>query len=678
MQLRFFRAYRFYLVFIILSLIAWMVTAQESKENVTGDRFQEAIDLYYQGDFETSVKQLETLVRINPRQEETRFNLVCLLCEAGRFPEALEHLAYLRKLNPEEVKYQRTYLSTTYLAGRSEEVIKLGQNNAEDIFWKGLAAYDTQDYEQAHTFLEAVLERADFNPLANYYMGLICLEKKDFSSARTYLIKALTQDPNLTVARYDLARAELGRKDYEAAYYRLKQAEATAPRNQNIQTDLKNLLATHPYLLEEESKREETSRLISAAPSVVPVKPEGTKIKIGLAEKVGRIFTKTGAAYRLTSKTGAELLSGAAQTILKFTFSPAGKINVYNEQDKLLVTSDSALVLSYQDPGATTLLFNLEYGRGYYWAGSGNRAYRGEIQFLPFTDSFTVVNQLTLEEYLYSVVPSEMPSSWPATALEAQAIAARTYAVSHLGSYQKRGFDLLSSVASQAYNGVKNETPSVREAVNATKGQILTYEGKPISAFYSANSGGYTDLPPATWNFAPPYLQAVPDPKLTAHEGFPSPETLAAWVNERLPSYSANPKYSARSAYRWKVIVPRTEIEDRLGRSEQIGQITGLITLGREKSGRVEQVLIKGTKGNYLVKGDSIRSTLGGLRSNLFVVVPKLGKDGLPEYFFFTGAGFGHGVGMDQSGAAGMAADGLTAQQILEHYYPGTTITLHY
>jgi SpoIID/LytB domain protein len=86
-------------------------------------------------------------------------------------------------------------------------------------------------------------------------------------------------------------------------------------------------------------------------------------------------------------------------------------------------------------------------------------------------------------------------------------------------------------------------------------------------------------------------------------------------------------------------------------------------------------VLIKGTKDSLILKGDAIRSKLGGLRSNLFVVEPKLGKDGLPEFFVFTGGGFGHGVGMDQSGAAGMADDGFTVEEILNHYYPGTTLT---
>ena len=111
-----------------------------------------------------------------------------------------------------------------------------------------------------------------------------------------------------------------------------------------------------------------------------------------------------------------------------------------------------------------------EYGRGYFWAGQATRAYRGALQLLPFPAGMTIVNQLTMEEYLYAVVPSEMPSSWPAAALQAQAIAARTYAFANLGRYRQRGFDLLGSVASQAYNGVTGETAAVRKAVDATRG----------------------------------------------------------------------------------------------------------------------------------------------------------------------------------------------------------------
>jgi SpoIID/LytB domain protein len=95
-------------------------------------------------------------------------------------------------------------------------------------------------------------------------------------------------------------------------------------------------------------------------------------------------------------------------------------------------------------------------------------------------------------------------------------------------------------------------------------------------------------------------------------------------------------------------------------------------------SGRVKRVMIKGTAGSYILNRESIPYRLGGLRSTLFVVQPKLGRDGLPESFIFSGGGWGHGVGMSQSGAAGMALDGAAASEILSYYYPGTELVNQY
>ncbi|HBR33478.1 MAG TPA: hypothetical protein DD734_02525 [Firmicutes bacterium] len=669
-------------VLLLLTLISLLVTAKGDQTSAPENQHQTAIDLYYQGDFYGSLDLLATIVRDNPSNDEIRFDLTYLLREAGQFPEALEHLTHLVASSPSNPTYRHALLETTYLAGDYYQVLALKspEESVEASFWKGLAAYDLEAFALAKDHLERVVELSSFHPLAYYFLGLINLTEQDFTLAKTNLTKALTQDPNLFTARYDLARAYLGLGEVKAAYSRLKQLDSASPGNVQVQTDLENLLAASPHLEVEEKAAAATNRQIAAAPRVVPLAdPTGmTIIRVGLAEQVDTLWVKTGGDFTVATTSLPKALTGAPQTILGFTFNAKGQIQIYDEKDKMLLATTEPVLLSYTDPGATTLLFQMEYGRGYYWAGQENRAYRGAIELLPFPAGMTIVNHVTMEEYLYAVVPSEMPSSWPSAALEAQAIAARTYAFSHLGSYNKRGFDLMGSVASQAYNGVKSENATVRQAVNATQGQILTYNEKPISAFYSANSGGYSGVPPITWNFNPPYLQAVPDKLGTAHEGLLSPAALVAWVSARLPSYAANPKYSARSAYRWQVIVPRTEIERRVNRRTTIGEITGLQTLARADCGRVNQVIIQGTKGEFVVSGDSIRSTLGGLRSNLFVVNPKLGKDGLPEFFIFTGAGFGHGVGMDQSGAAGMAADGYLAPTILEHYYPGATLTSLY
>ena len=131
-----------------------------------------------------------------------------------------------------------------------------------------------------------------------------------------------------------------------------------------------------------------------------------------------------------------------------------------------------------------------------------------------------------------------------------------------------------------------------------------------------------------------------------------------------------------RSAYRWRLIVGREEIEARIG--ADIGRVESITTMGRGSSGRVEKVLVKGSDREITVSGDRIRSRLGGLRSNLFIVIPKYLPDGTVDSFLFAGAGWGHGVGMCQSGAAGMAALGFSAEEILNHYYPLAEIIKEY
>jgi SpoIID/LytB domain protein len=205
----------------------------------------------------------------------------------------------------------------------------------------------------------------------------------------------------------------------------------------------------------------------------------------------------------------------------------------------------------------------------------------------------------------------------------------------------------------------------------------LTYNSKPIGAFYYDNCGGYTESSENVWGFPNPYLQAVPDKLLPERNGFLAPADLYTWLKSRPEAYSNHPKYSNRSAYRWSHWVSREEIESRLKLSATVGNILSLTVMERTISGRAYKVLIKGTNGEKILKGDAIRS-LGGLRSNLFIVQPKLGKNGLPEYFVFTGGGWGHGVGMAQSGAAGMAVAGYSHAEILAHYYQGARLSKKY
>lgn len=136
--------------------------------------------------------------------------------------------------------------------------------------------------------------------------------------------------------------------------------------------------------------------------------------------------------------------------------------------------------------------------------------YRGILRVENRGATITLINDICLENYLQSVVPSEMPSGWDMEALKAQSIAARTYAIANIGKHAKDGFDLVDTQMDQVYNGVKSEAESTNKAVCDTEGIIMIYNNKPISAMYSSSGGGQTVSALSNFGYDIPYLQSVP------------------------------------------------------------------------------------------------------------------------------------------------------------------------
>jgi SpoIID/LytB domain protein len=271
-----------------------------------------------------------------------------------------------------------------------------------------------------------------------------------------------------------------------------------------------------------------------------------------------------------------------------------------------------------------------------------------------------------MEDYLYSVVPSEMPYTWPFESLKAQAIAARSYSIANLGQYSDRGFDLFGNANSMAYLGVGAENKNTTAAVDATRGMILMGGKQPLKAYFSANHGGYSEDSLTLWGYDS-YMQAVPDKLLPIRTKPLEPDLLYRWLRENPVTYSNVPRYSYVSSYRWEKWVTPEEIRRRL--PEDPGEIQCIKSRGRGISGRIVELEVQGSQKTVRVKGDAIWNTMGGLRSSLFTIRYKFSK-GKIEYFIFQGAGHGHGIGMDQHGAAGMASAGISAAEILRHYYP--------
>ncbi len=267
------------------------------------------------------------------------------------------------------------------------------------------------------------------------------------------------------------------------------------------------------------------------------------------------------------------------------------------------------------------------------------RRYRGT--FVHRGDG-TVLSTVPLEGYLYSVVAREMSPSWPAAALQAQAIAARTYVLQR--SNPKRDYDVVTSEADQVYGGMAAESPAANAAVDATSGIVLRYGDAFAQLFYSSSCGGHTESSADAWAGGAdlPYLQGVVCPWCTK-----SPD------------------------YAWSRDIPGDAVVRAFPGSGTIGTPTDLTVASTDPSGRARALLLTGDTGTATTRGTSFRSALG-TRVVRSLLIRGITAGTGPSSFVIEGGGLGHGVGLCQWGARGMAAAGKTADDILNFYFPGT------
>ncbi|MHB9023605.1 MAG: SpoIID/LytB domain-containing protein [Armatimonadota bacterium] len=307
-----------------------------------------------------------------------------------------------------------------------------------------------------------------------------------------------------------------------------------------------------------------------------------------------------------------------------------------------------------------------------------DRPYRGFIELLPAKDGITVVNQVSLEEYLWGVVPSEMGYTFPLEALKAQAVAARTYVIKHLGQYAARGYNIDDTPACQVYGGYLIEKPSTTKAVNETAGMVLRYNRKPIDAMYSSTCGGITESAACSLGRHIPYLVSVPDGRNADGTLLTPPNDEEGWASyfKTASKYNCLQSSFARvEAFRWVKLITRAELEAGLPEQFRVGTVQDIQLLKRGDSGRLISVRLKGSDREVTIEKEGvIRKAFGGLRSSAFTVDTYRDDDDKPVVFAFWGAGWGHGLGMCQVGAVGLALQGWDFQKILKYYYRDVTV----
>jgi stage II sporulation protein D len=323
--------------------------------------------------------------------------------------------------------------------------------------------------------------------------------------------------------------------------------------------------------------------------------------------------------------------------------------------------------------------------------------YRGAAEVIAnSTGSLAGVNVIPIEQYLWGVVPLELgPIAFPEfEAQKAQAVAARTYALAGLGKRANDGFDLLATTADQVYGGFSAEHPTSTAAVNETAGIVVTYNGALISALYSSASGGHTADNEEAFDGAPvAYLRGVPDVhRGSAYDNVPSLDVFKSSNPKQLREDKENAyEFNWSSRHRWTFTWSLAEIREVISAfvGSDVGNVLAINVLERGPSGRVTRIEYVTETGSYFHTKDRIRSSLRffnashvqtNLPSTLFFVEPVYVDEETKELTGFRvyGGGFGHGTGMAQTGAVGMAERGLTYEQILTHYYTGVALTTAY
>jgi stage II sporulation protein D len=299
--------------------------------------------------------------------------------------------------------------------------------------------------------------------------------------------------------------------------------------------------------------------------------------------------------------------------------------------------------------------------------------YRGEVLLLtPHASRITAINVTDMESYLLGVVPREMGKR-PATeieALKAQAVAARSYAIGNMGGHSDQGFDFYPTVLDQVYGGTADEDSIVTRAVLETRGQIITYDGRPILAYYASTCGGTTASIEESWpSRAPlPYLRSRSD---------------------RIPGTDDDYYCRTSSRFAWKTEWTRAQLLDVLAttlRAHTRGAVTGVRTVddlsivSRGPSGRATVDLTADGK-TYRLRADSVRWVLrptptGGIlnSSRLYAIDAAKAADGHIDHVTVEGGGWGHAIGMCQVGAMARARAGQSFREILGAYYTGVTI----
>ena len=382
------------------------------------------------------------------------------------------------------------------------------------------------------------------------------------------------------------------------------------------------------------------------------------------------------------------------------------------------------LTFTPQDEQNSFSLYDVTIGINFHWERQETQVFSGTLKLVVEEEKIVAINILPVEEYLTSVISSEMSANSSLELLKAHAVVSRSWLLAQIEKrkamsgkdegffsftktkeeyirwYDREDhtiFDVCADDHCQRYQGItKASNATVAEAVRATRGCLLMYNNKICDARFTKCCGGVTEEFEYCWEDKHfPYLSAVRDTEDQQVPDLTNEEEAEKWIRQAPQSYCNtqdkhilsqilnNYDQETTDFYRWKVRYTQEELAEliRTNTKGEYGDILDLIPVQRGTSGRICKLKIVGSLKTYTIgKEMEIRRVLSNshLCSSAFVVDKGDVKDGVPQWFLLTGAGWGHGVGLCQVGAAVMGEKGYTHEEILLHYYKGASIRKFY
>ena len=656
-----------------------------------------AYELYLQGDLSKAASAYFTEAAVAPEQAKPLLNAAMCLRQAGRYGEAaaaLENALKRDSYNPDiysELGWLKFHMGD-YDTARTDFESALHIQELHSRAELGLASVyanlDEKDKTMAHLEKYRKL-RPDFSGV-DYLFAWNYMNFKMYKEAESSLIEALRKDPSFTEARLPLAGIYARQGKFNEAwnqYFRVLDYAPHHPLASKMMKVLEGKLTKQPEEIRPPFRiaKALTMEKVNAPASLA----RSVKLRVGIGtDNMGRqgknnlLRVKSFEGLTVTGKATGKLFAAIPPDQVWFAVYEDGAVALKGPDGTVYGRFTGPIMLKPAKAGGS-IVFEASSKIKNHWFSLSDRQYRGIIELFPVKGrGIGVVNIIETELYLLGVVPSEVAPQWPYESLKSQAVIARTQALirrAHGGVHKADGYQLCDGEHCQAYKGMSNEANTTSKAVIDTEGEILTYHGKPAYTFYHSCCGGWIQASKEVTGWGDsPYLVTKSDTQPDKPLQPLDPWDFHLWLTDNPQANCNYPGRVRASEFRWMKIIRQKDMTFRINKDYPIGELLEIIPLRRAPSGNVNSIRLVGTKKSVTVnKEHLIRNLLGfsSLKSTLFEIEINHFKSGKVRNYWIYGGGWGHAIGLCQSGAAGLAGKyGKNYREILEFYFPGTDI----